>query len=74
MIGVLPVVATQNIHHADRAGSRLHDALVAIRHTEILDEARRLAGCPSTAMLICVARTRWPTSFARGPMRWPTPS
>jgi error-prone DNA polymerase len=43
---VLPVVATNNVHHATRAGSRLRDALIAIRHILTLDEARRAGLLP----------------------------
>lgn len=43
---VLPVVATQNVHYPERDGSRLHDALIAIRHLETLEEARRAGHLP----------------------------
>ena len=43
---MLPVVATQNVHHATPAGSRLRDALIAVRHTLTLDEARRAGHLP----------------------------
>lgn len=43
---VLPVVATGNVHYATRRASRLHDAMIAIRHIETLDEARRAGRLP----------------------------
>ncbi len=46
---VLPVVATQNVHYAARRGSRLHDAMIAIRHLETLDEARRAGRLPNNS-------------------------
>ncbi|MBU1747224.1 MAG: DNA polymerase III subunit alpha, partial [Chloroflexi bacterium] len=35
----LAVVATNDVHHADRAGQRLHDLLTAVRHHATLPEA-----------------------------------
>lgn len=35
----LPLVASNNVHYATRAGHRLHDVLAAIRHLATLDES-----------------------------------
>ena len=42
----LPLVATNNVHYAERRGSRLRDALIAIRHNQSLGEARRQGRLP----------------------------
>ncbi len=38
----LPVVATNNVHYAEREGHRLQDVMVCIRHLTSLDEAGHL--------------------------------
>lgn len=42
----LRVVATNNVHYARQEGSRLRDALIAIRHHQTLTEARRAGRLP----------------------------
>ncbi len=42
----LGLVATNNVHYAERRGSRLRDALIAIRHNQSLGEARRQGRLP----------------------------
>ena len=42
----LPVVATNNVHHAERSGSRLRDALLAIDRVESIASARRAGELP----------------------------
>ena len=39
-------MATNNVHYAERRGSRLRDALIAIRHNQSLGEARRQGRLP----------------------------
>lgn len=58
---VLPVVATQNVHYAERRSSRLRDAMLAIRHLETLDEARRAGHLPLNSN----AYLRSPAEMAR---------
>jgi error-prone DNA polymerase len=58
---VLPVVASNNVHHATRDGSRLRDALIAIRHLCTLDEARRTGLLPLNSN----AYLRAPAEMAR---------
>jgi error-prone DNA polymerase len=42
----IPLVATNNVHYATPDGSRLRDALIAIRHSETLTAARRAGRLP----------------------------
>ncbi|MCL4861739.1 MAG: DNA polymerase III subunit alpha, partial [Caldilineaceae bacterium] len=42
----LPLVATNNVHYAERGASRLRDALLAIDHNETLTAARRAGRLP----------------------------
>ncbi len=42
----LPLVATNDVHYATPAASRLRDALIAIRHNQSLTEARRAGRLP----------------------------
>ena len=63
----LPTVATNNVHYATRAGSRLRDALIAIRHRQSLRESHRLGRLPLNSHAALAAAAEMARRFADAP-------
>jgi error-prone DNA polymerase len=63
----LPVVATHNVHYADRSDSMLRDALIAVRHNETLTAARQAGHLPLNSDYALPAPAEMVRRFAQCP-------
>ncbi|MEZ4682094.1 MAG: DNA polymerase III subunit alpha [Caldilineaceae bacterium] len=63
----IPVVATGNVHYANREGSRLRDALIAIHHNLSLTEARQAGYLPGSSHFALASPQAMARRFAETP-------
>lgn len=63
----LPVVATNNVHYATRSGSKLRDALIAIRCNTTLEEAQRGGHLPLNSSYALPSPLEMARRFAERP-------
>jgi error-prone DNA polymerase len=63
----LPVVATNDVHYAERAGSRLRDTLIAIDHNITLDGAQRAGLLPGHSNAYLAAAEEMARRFRERP-------
>lgn len=63
----LRLVATNNVHYAERQGSRLRDALVAIRHNQSLTAARQAGRLPPNSNFALASAAEMGRRFAHLP-------
>ena len=63
----LPLVATNNVHYADRAYSMLRDALIAVANNESLDRARRAGRLPLNSNYALVSPATMQRRFTQLP-------